>query len=779
MSLGLLLTLALAVDDPRIDLVKAQLENQPAQALEQTSALIQDQPELNQDLGLDYLQGHLLELEGQGAQAGQAFARTLAGASVLAPYGRMRLAIAQERQRHPEVAAGLVATLLQGEIPRPLLPRAVALLRHTLARGGDCRLLQGINAREFPVPQRRQLTLAEALCAFRTEDKDRGQRMLIELLEEETSDDTAREAVRWVAMLPNSTSDPRITLLIGMTLHQHREFQHSVPYLEMSLMSRERGGPALRTAEDLEARYAMIRGHFWLNRFDLAAQEFGNLAERTNIPRERSRALFQRGRSLELVGRWADASKSFQRAFNAEPSGRWADAALFAAMRLEWRTNNESAALQLYELLSSKSQWRPMAGRAALFLAVSDLVQGRADRAQPWLDLARLSGGSDTVEVSYWEGRRHELEDDPAAAVESYLVALKSDLAHPLAQAAGRRMTQPKLAAAARSKGLELLRGSVRRTLASQRIDDLYAALLLLGENTAEGRQASKRLREELEEDRSAGPYLRMETVPVESWPIWQAPLRQPEDKLLALGLLQEGAPAVRRHFPRSDLNLAFTGSQLLARAGEHSHSLRIAEILAQGAPSRLPQQLYPQELQELLYPNAYREFLDSQSTRFQFETALLQAIIREESRFNPDAVSGAAARGLTQFVMPTARKLAFNIGLGPISFRDLYKPTTAITLGAAYLDDLLQEFGGAQHPAIAAYNAGVPQAHLWRNYCFSDEPEEFYTKVGYAETRGYLRKVTASYYWYQRIYDLGEAGLTVSPSQEVGQLSSARNPPR
>jgi len=102
---------------------------------------------------------------------------------------------------------------------------------------------------------------------------------------------------------------------------------------------------------------------------------------------------------------------------------------------------------------------------------------------------------------------------------------------------------------------------------------------------------------------------------------------------------------------------------------------------------------------------------------------------------------------------MPTARPLARRLGLDSIQAEDLYQPSVSITLGAAYLSELLQEFDGATHMAVAAYNAGAPQAHLWRQYCFSGEAAEYFSKVGFRQTRGYLRKVLTSRTHFERIY--------------------------
>jgi soluble lytic murein transglycosylase len=126
---------------------------------------------------------------------------------------------------------------------------------------------------------------------------------------------------------------------------------------------------------------------------------------------------------------------------------------------------------------------------------------------------------------------------------------------------------------------------------------------------------------------------------------------------------------------------------------------------------------------------------------------------MREESRFDADAVSEAAAHGLTQFVLPTARRLAPEIGLANPSPADLHRPEVAIALGAAYVAELSRRFDGADHVILAAYNAGEPQAALWSSYCFSREPVEYLSKVGFRQTRAYVRKVLTSLARYEALY--------------------------
>lgn len=107
-----------AAADPRPQLVDLVRRAEWRPALTATEEAITADPERAQALGLDHLRGELLARLGRSRDAAEAFVHAMAASPDLAPFARFRLALAQESQGHPEVAAGLVATLL-GQDPRP------------------------------------------------------------------------------------------------------------------------------------------------------------------------------------------------------------------------------------------------------------------------------------------------------------------------------------------------------------------------------------------------------------------------------------------------------------------------------------------------------------------------------------------------------------------------------------------------------------------------------------------------------------------------------------
>jgi soluble lytic murein transglycosylase len=163
--------------------------------------------------------------------------------------------------------------------------------------------------------------------------------------------------------------------------------------------------------------------------------------------------------------------------------------------------------------------------------------------------------------------------------------------------------------------------------------------------------------------------------------------------------------------------------------------------------------QLLPRELRELLYPRYFYEWIAADARAYDADPRLLLAIMREESRCNPRAKSAAAARGLLQLLLSTAREVAHGLGLVEVAPEDLYDPRLVIQLGAKYLGGLLAQFDGDPYPATAAYNAGPAQARLWRRLAPAPGNDYFLSTVSFAETKHYLRKVLNSYERYGEIY--------------------------
>lgn len=756
--------------DPRPALVRAQIEGDDAAALSEAERLLVTESALAYRLGLDHLVGHLMHRMGRPRDAINAYLTSLTHTPDLALYSYYHLAEEHERLGRPEIAAGLVARVVASGTSFPRLDEAARLLRVTVGEGGDCRLLGAIQERGLPDAARREVRLARVGCALADDDLTAARGGILDLLTDEKGDEVARIAADVAEERLFLARDRRLAREVGMTLHVHREFERSSALLDPLLAERQQAlarqavargarpgsgfeGPLGR--DDYDLYYARARNDFWVAHYDSAAERFARLAEHAPTADGRADSLFQAGRCLELLGSWPGAAAAFREAYLAEPDGAgWAGASLLAALRLEWRRGRESQALELYELLLTKRGVDRHISRASLFLASSQLVRVRTQGVDGWLGDARRAG-AEPREVAYWRGRLAELEKRPDEAVGRYLEAMRGNPHHPFGRLAAERLEGPALAPRAEAAGLRL---SV-----SGRISDLIDARLLLGGDHPRSRQVEDRLVRMLAASDSARPFLALQEIPVERWPLWRSGLQRPEEMLLALGLWREGGPAVSQHFPLNDPSLAFTASRHLARFGELQHSVRIAEILDKRRPSSLPHAVLPEAYRRLLYPLPYSDLLIRETEKHGVPPALLAAIIREESRFDTRALSGASARGLTQFTQPTSQRFAEAAGLVSLEAEDLYDPAVAIALGAAYLADLGREFPKLEPARVASYNAGEEQAKVWQSHCFSKEPAEYISKVSFTQTRAYVDKVLTSRAQYADIYGDDVPGMATS----------------
>lgn len=742
-SIGALLAAATAgaeITDPRPELVELRFAGRTQEALARVEAVIAADPAAAARWGLSYLRGDLLERLGRRDEADDAFAQSMADTPVLEPYARFRLATLQEQDGHPEVAAGLIAEVVASP-PRHLAGEAVRMFQRTLAMGGDCRLLTPSAAARLAEPHRRIVELAGADCGLRGGEPEVARGRYLGLIGEELEDDAARLAAERLDRLYRRDGGPPTAseaVAVAMAFHQHRRFDLAIEYLDPVVA---RHPPSVSDGRFDEA-YALARAHFWRDDFAAAADAFARLAANASRPSQRAQARFQQGRSLELAGDWRGAEDAYRHGYAADPNGGWAASSLFAALRLAWRYGDETEGERLLGVLGAQRRWLDTTARAALFLASSDLVRGRSERAGHWLDLAERGGRDTAIEVDYWRGRLAELESEPEAAVRRYLQVLQRDAFHPIGGAARERLATEALTPAARSEGARLA--------ASQRTEDLYSAWLLLGDASPWGPAALGKLRARWD---AAAAGMRLVEVPPRGWPLWRVPLGSPEEVLLALGIWEEGAPAVGEHFPVASPELAFTAAGYLQRAGRVRASIRIAEILERRLPAQMPPAVQPATLRRLLYPFAHGELVVTHALAQNVDPHLLAAVIREESRYDERALSGASARGLTQFVQPTAERIGRTIGLDRLTADDLYRPEVAIRLGAAYLGELTRSFRDGDHLAVAAYNAGAPQALLWRSYCFSPDAAEYYSKVNFTQTRGYLEKVLRSRAHYRDVH--------------------------
>jgi soluble lytic murein transglycosylase-like protein len=119
--------------------------------------------------------------------------------------------------------------------------------------------------------------------------------------------------------------------------------------------------------------------------------------------------------------------------------------------------------------------------------------------------------------------------------------------------------------------------------------------------------------------------------------------------------------------------------------------------------------------------PIPYKTEIGAAAAKYGIDPALLAAVVKQESNFNPNARSGAGAKGLTQLMEATAR------GLG---VTDPFDPTQSLDAGAKFLSGLLKQFHGDQSLAVAAYNAGPVAVQKYGGIPPYQETQRYVPKV-------------------------------------------------
>jgi soluble lytic murein transglycosylase len=147
-----------------------------------------------------------------------------------------------------------------------------------------------------------------------------------------------------------------------------------------------------------------------------------------------------------------------------------------------------------------------------------------------------------------------------------------------------------------------------------------------------------------------------------------------------------------------------------------------------------------------LKYPLAFRDKVFAHASTQKIDPLLVTALMREESRFRNDAVSGAGAIGVMQLMPATARRVAHIR-----NNEELYDAEKNIGLGTNYLAQLVTHFKLLPY-AVAAYNAGEHNVEKWLAAGYRDE-DEFAEDIPFGETKSYVFRVLKTYGIMKSLY--------------------------
>lgn len=232
--------------------------------------------------------------------------------------------------------------------------------------------------------------------------------------------------------------------------------------------------------------------------------------------------------------------------------------------------------------------------------------------------------------------------------------------------------------------------------------------------------------------------------------------------ELWLLGLAGEAVRWDPTGMPHHDTRSTLWSAQRFDDLGMSKRAIQVADSAWRMAGAEVPARAFPVDLRRALYPLPDPDFVWRSSVESGVPWSLVAALAREESRWEPRAVSRVGARGVMQLMPGTATEIAARRGEPLEDPERLFDPAVSLRLGAAEIRRLLDEFDGRWAPAVAAYNAGESQARLWLTQCGEDCTEELYVaNISFAATSRYTRDVLAAAAAYTEVYGPALGSIT------------------
>lgn len=184
-------------------------------------------------------------------------------------------------------------------------------------------------------------------------------------------------------------------------------------------------------------------------------------------------------------------------------------------------------------------------------------------------------------------------------------------------------------------------------------------------------------------------------------------------------------------------------------------HYDRAIEVMKKSVPSYFAVDFptLPRAYWEALFPRPYWADLKRFSVANGLDPYLVASLIRQESEFNPAAVSRANAVGLMQLLPRTGKLVAHQESLRRYSPSQLYTPTVNLELGTRYFKGMVDQFGGSFEYALAAYNAGSDRVEEWMGQGKYRDQQEFVESIPFTETREYVQAILRNAAVYRQLY--------------------------
>jgi soluble lytic murein transglycosylase len=413
------------------------------------------------------------------------------------------------------------------------------------------------------------------------------------------------------------------------------------------------------------------------------------------------------------------------------PRSPWLADALFSAGNMYMLKRDYPTAIEYYGDLAARfptdknaaaAHWRSgwLSYRLGLYPAAEQIFDEQI-RLYP--------GATETVSALYWRGRLYETEDhNPAMAAASYRTIVRAYQHFFYAQ-----MARLRLAALSIPASTDRLPGTSA-----------------LG-NTQAASQAQLDRIQPLPE-----PHL-VDSFPEDSPHLAKA-------RLLANAGLTEYIAQEIKADPNSSSWGALAEGQIYSSYGQTYRAVRALKRAIPTAAS-LSIQSVPLAYWRILFPEPWWNTIETESAKNNLDPYLVASLIRQESEFDPTAVSNKSAYGLMQLLPSVGKSMARQEGVAHFQTFQLLDPNMNIRLGTRYFRQMLDKFGGVPEYALAAYNAGDSRVTDWQAGGPYSGLDEFVESIPFTETREYVEAILRNQETYRAIDDFARSHSSVAAS--------------